>query len=74
MTQLEMEDIQNFFCKSPNRIKTNVNNLRTCEDCKATYCINGDESGFWSIFPYGAKKEGQCEFCRPTGRYSLKLK
>lgn len=59
-------------------IKPLEKNLRTCTQCHALYCINGDPSDMWSqISPqnesgYIYKVEGLCEFCRPTGKYSLK--
>lgn len=63
--------------RSAGSIKPNPQNLRTCEDCHAIYCINGDESGYW-LCGDGAKMIidqydvfGKCEFCKPTGKYSL---
>lgn len=61
-------------------IKPLQKNKRNCEKCFAGYCINGDpsdcwiEGGFWEevkgkLVPI--KIEGLCEFCRPTGKYSL---
>jgi len=62
-------------------IKPNPKNIRTCEKCNATYCINGDESEYWCEMPLieevdgkmkVVKIEGKCEFCKDTGKYSLK--
>lgn len=59
-------------------IEAQQKNKRTCEKCFALYVINGDESGLWcEISPrnsdgvYIYPLEGECEFCRPTGKYSL---
>lgn len=61
-------------------LQPNPDNLRVCEGCNASYCINGDPSGFWGCsaltkihgdLGVSQIKEGLCEFCRPTGKYSL---
>jgi hypothetical protein len=59
-------------------IKPLEKNVRTCEKCFASYCVNGDPSDMWceisSVDSKGEfiyKIEGLCEFCRPTGKYSL---
>jgi hypothetical protein len=59
-------------------IKPIQKNRRICEKCNAGYVINGDESEYWCQIPtlvddFGVciKKEGLCEFCRQTGKYSL---
>lgn len=57
---------------SHNSIIPAQQNLRVCESCNATYCINGDESGYWLCFNiFNKPQEGLCEFCKPTGKYSL---
>lgn len=47
-------------------------NLRVCEECSATYVINGDPSEFWCREPSKSPVQGKCEFCRDSGKYSLK--
>jgi hypothetical protein len=59
------------------QIKPLEKNLRTCEKCAALYCINGDPSDMWCEYSRKKKKEfiykqeGLCEFCKPTGKYSI---
>lgn len=56
-------------------IKAIQKNKRICEKCHATYCINGDESEYWcELREKGVEINGLCEFCRPTGKYSLSKK
>lgn len=53
-------------------IKALEKNKRICITCNATYVINGDPSGYWYQYPTkNIKSEGLCEFCRPTGKFSL---
>lgn len=52
-------------------------NKRICEQCHATYIINGDPSNYWCQLQNLPEKgvlliEGLCEFHRPIGKYSLK--
>ena len=54
------------------QIKPLQKNKRVCEKCSATYCINGDQSDYWCQLLEEVPVEGLCEFCKPTGKYSLK--
>lgn len=46
-------------------IEAQEKNLRVCENCNATYVINGDESKYWcEIWTEGIAVEGLCEFCK----------
>jgi len=47
-------------------------NLRVCEECSATYVINGDPSDYWCQLTSKNLLQGKCEFCRDSGKYSLK--
>jgi primosomal protein N' len=47
-------------------------NLRVCEECSATYVINGDSSEYWCHLTSKNPVQGKCEFCRYGGKYSLK--
>lgn len=45
------------------------NNLRVCEECFATYVINGDPSEYWCALKGDYPVNGKCEFCRPNSKY-----
>lgn len=47
-------------------------NLRVCVECSATYVINGDPSDYWCQLSSKNPVQGKCEFCRDSGKYSLK--
>lgn len=46
-------------------------NLRVCEECNATYVINGDPSEYWCELSSDNPVQGKCEFCRSGSKYYI---